>query len=76
MVFVHGYDPWGTPTSSCDMWGSMGSVDIGHGDYYTSTSTSSTADVYWQDDGGPWYAWYDAHWPVEWANYSLWLGTW
>lgn len=54
----------------------LGSSDIGHNDYYNSTSLSSTADVYWSDNGGPWYAWYDAHWPVEWASYSLWLGSW
>lgn len=53
-----------------------GSANIGHGDYYTATSLSSTADVYYQDYGGSWYAWYDAHWPVEWTSYALWLGTW
>ena len=54
----------------------LGSANIGHSDYYTSTSLNSTADVYYQDYGGSWYAWYDAHWPVEWASHSLWLGSW
>ena len=54
----------------------MGSANIDHSHYYTSTSLTSTADVYYQDNGGAWYAWYDGHWPVEWTNFSLYRGTW
>lgn len=54
----------------------LGSANIGHGDYYNSTSLAGTADVRYQDNGGAWYAWYDAPWPVNWTNYSLYLGSW
>ena len=26
VLLIHGYDPWGTPTSNCDMWASMESA--------------------------------------------------
>lgn len=54
----------------------LGSANVDHGDYYNLTSLNSTADVYYQDNGGSWYAWYDGHWPVEWSKFSLHLGTW
>lgn len=54
----------------------LGSANIGHSDYYTSTSLNSTADVHYQDNGGSWYAWYDGHWPVEWSSFSLHVATW
>lgn len=53
-----------------------GSANIGHGDYYNSTSLSNSADVEYQDNGGSWFSWYDAPWPVNWTNYAFYLGTW
>ncbi len=49
---------------------------IGHGDYYTSTSTSGSSRVRYADDGGPWYGWYSAYWPVKWSAYGLYVGSW
>jgi hypothetical protein len=54
----------------------LSSEGIGHSDYYNLTSDVRTADVNYQDFGGPWYAWYDAPYPVRWSDYSLWLSSW
>jgi hypothetical protein len=51
-------------------------MGIGHSDYYNSTSDARTADVNYNDYGGPWYAWYDAPYPVRWSDFGLYLGTW
>lgn len=54
----------------------LSSSGIGHGDFYNSTSDARTADVHYQDNGGPWYAWYDAPYPVRWSDFAMLLGTW
>lgn len=54
----------------------LGTMNIGHSDFYTSTSDARTADVNYNDFGGPWYAWYDAPYPVRWSDFSLYLGSW
>jgi hypothetical protein len=52
------------------------SANIGHSDYYTSTSTAGTAHVHYNDNGGPWYSWSSGYWPVRWSATALHLGTW
>lgn len=52
------------------------SADVAHSDYYVDTTDARTADVYYNDFGGPFYAWYDAPWAVRWSDYSLFYGTW
>lgn len=54
----------------------LGSSDVTHGDYYLDTSDARTADVYYQDYGGSWYAWYDAPWSVRWSDYAMVYGSW
>jgi hypothetical protein len=54
----------------------MASADVRHGDYYIDTTDARTADVRYNDYGGPWYAWYDAPWAVRWSDYSLLYGSW
>lgn len=54
----------------------LDSANVYHSDYYALTTDSRTADVIYNDNGGPWYAWYDAPWPVRWSDYALYLGTW
>ena len=54
----------------------LGSADVGHGDYYVDTTDARTADVNYQDNGGPWYAWYDAPWEVRWSDFALLYGSW
>lgn len=52
------------------------SADVGHSDYYADTTDARTADVNYNDNGGPWYAWYDAPWSVRWSDFGMYLGTW
>ena len=54
----------------------QGSANIGHGDYYTSTSTAASAHVHYNDYGGTWYSWSSAYWPVRWSATALHLGSW
>ena len=54
----------------------QGSANIGHSDYYTSTSTAASAHVHYNDYGGTWYSWSSAYWPVRWSATSLYLGSW
>ena len=54
----------------------QGSANIGHSDYYTSTSTAASAHVHYNDNGGPWYSWSSGYWPVRWSATALHLGTW
>jgi hypothetical protein len=51
-------------------------MNIGHSDYQQRTSDLRTADVEYNDNGGPWYAWYDAPYPVRWSDFSLLYGSW
>lgn len=51
-------------------------ADIDHGEYYTATSTSASAPVYYSDNGGSWYSWSGGYWPVRWTATSMHLGTW
>jgi hypothetical protein len=52
------------------------SAGIGHGDYYTATSTASSAAVRYNDYGGTWYSWSSGYWPVRWSATAMYLGTW
>jgi hypothetical protein len=54
----------------------LGSMDIGHSDYQQRTSDARTADVEYWDTPGPWYAWYDAPYPVRWSDSALLYGSW
>lgn len=68
-------------TSAVDMTASHKVVyfwwmGIDHVEYPTKTSGSFTADVYYQDDGGPWFNWYDAPYPVKWTDLAFLRGTW
>ena len=49
---------------------------IGHGAYYTATSTASSAAVRYSDHGGPWYSWSQGYWPVRWTATAMHLGSW
>jgi hypothetical protein len=51
-------------------------MGIDHVDYPLSTSSSWTADVYYQDFGGSWKSWYDAPYPVRWTDQAFVYGTW
>lgn len=53
-----------------------GAANIGHGDYYNLTSKTNNAPVRYQDNGGSWYSWSAAPWPVKWTGNALYLGTW
>jgi pimeloyl-ACP methyl ester carboxylesterase len=48
----------------------------GHSDFYRDTSDARDAHVHYQDDGGPWYAWYSAPRAVRWADFALVSGSW
>jgi hypothetical protein len=54
----------------------LGSMDVGHSDYQQRTSDARTADVEYWDTPGPWYAWYDAPYPVRWSDFALLYGSW
>jgi pimeloyl-ACP methyl ester carboxylesterase len=54
----------------------LGSMDVGHSDYYVRTSDTRDADVEYWDRPGPWYAWYDGPHPVRWSDYALYSGGW
>jgi pimeloyl-ACP methyl ester carboxylesterase len=54
----------------------LASSDVAHSDYYQDTTDLRTADVTYEDNGGPWYVWYDAPWGVRWSDYGLLYGTW
>lgn len=54
----------------------LGSADVAHSDYYQDTTDARTADVRYNDYGGPFYTWYDAPWGVRWSDYSLLYGSW
>jgi pimeloyl-ACP methyl ester carboxylesterase len=54
----------------------LGSMNLGHSDYYVDTTDVRDADVEWWDTPGPWYAWYDAPHAVRWSDYGLLYGSW
>lgn len=54
----------------------LGSNDIAHSDFMHRTTDARTADVSYWDRPGPWYAWYDAPWPVRWSDFALYVGSW
>jgi pimeloyl-ACP methyl ester carboxylesterase len=54
----------------------LGSMNVGHSDYYNQTSDVRDADVEYWDTPGPWYAWYDAPRAVRWSDFSLTVGSW
>jgi hypothetical protein len=54
----------------------LGSADMAHSDYYKDTTDARTADVRYNDNGGPFYTWYDAPWSVRWSDFALYYGTW
>lgn len=51
-------------------------MGIDHVDYPYATSSSLTADVYYQNDGGSWRAWYSAPYPVRWTDQAFLKATW
>ena len=53
-----------------------GAANLGHSDYYGSTSTAATAPVRYNDYGGTWYSWNSGYWPVRWSATALHLGSW
>jgi pimeloyl-ACP methyl ester carboxylesterase len=54
----------------------LDSADVAHSDYYNDTTDARTADVRYNDGGGPFYTWYDAPWGVRWSDFALLYGTW
>ena len=54
----------------------LAASDVKHSDYYVDASDARTADVNYQDNGGTWFAWYDAPYAVRWSDFGLLYGTW
>jgi pimeloyl-ACP methyl ester carboxylesterase len=54
----------------------LGSMNLGHSDYYNDTTDVRDADVEWWDTPGPWYSWFDAPHAVRWSDFGLTYGTW
>jgi pimeloyl-ACP methyl ester carboxylesterase len=54
----------------------LGSMNLGHSDYYNDTTDVRDADVEYWDSPGPWYSWYSAPHAVRWSDFGLTYGTW
>lgn len=54
----------------------LGSMNLGHSDYYNDTTDQRDADVEYWDTPGPWYSWYSAPHAVRWSDFGLLYGSW